>query len=323
MRKMKNRIQWYIVPLLVLLLGMVSVSAEETPSVSLPQKGDYLYQAVNKEYLQNIREEQPVEIILRIDHMGAGEVADITDPDTIQQMVDLFCEIRIGDETQEWVTDNYNGVQFIFADGTKEGISLNLKNLELSVSKEYRMYELVDLDPFWNAMSKFAVPEDTDAETAAPINDLYQVMENDDIRVEVPAHWIWGDEDGLLFASKNGDENEPWLMVMKLDADPDAEGLIAAWKKDIRETYQNRLAFEPESYTFETETGRTILGLRCQISSEDGMSTSTLIDAAERIGDGLYGYGCAYISQTYRENEYEDETTYFDFEHMMESMELR
>ena len=135
------------------------ISEEEMPPVHLPEKGEYLYQAMHEPHLENIREEHPVEILAWIDHGGPRDVADITDPDTIDKAVDAFTKIRIGEETNEWVTDNYNGISMTFEDGTQIGISINLANLETSYYGVFHIYELDDFGEFWGMMAGLAAPE--------------------------------------------------------------------------------------------------------------------------------------------------------------------
>jgi hypothetical protein len=117
--------------------------------VHVPAYGEYLYEALNNENLNRIREVHPVNIRILIDHMGARNVADVSDEKTINALVEAFCKVRIGNDGGMWVTDNYNGIEFTFADGSKYYLSLNLVNLEYSVNGVEHVYELEDFKEFW------------------------------------------------------------------------------------------------------------------------------------------------------------------------------
>lgn len=117
--------------------------------IHVPEKGEYLYQALNNENLNNIKEVHPTRIKIVIDHMGARNIADIDDEETISALVDAFIKVKIGNDGGMWVTDNYNGIEFTFADGSRYYLSLNLVNLEYSVNGVNHIYELEDFGEFW------------------------------------------------------------------------------------------------------------------------------------------------------------------------------
>ncbi|MBR3311791.1 MAG: hypothetical protein IKG15_08250 [Solobacterium sp.] len=133
-----------------------SLTAEEMPPVHLPQPGEYLYKVHKSDYIRNMKEELPVRINIIIDHMGMQETADITDPETIRQITDAFTKITIDQETEEFVTDNYNSIAFTFGDAAEEYISLNLKNLEYSVYGTEHMYVLGNFGEFWSLINDLA-----------------------------------------------------------------------------------------------------------------------------------------------------------------------
>lgn len=122
----------------------------EVPPVKLPQKGEYLYEAVNNKKINNIKGEAPVRFIVGIDQGGYLREAVFEKEDDIQTAVDAFTTIKIGDETEESVTDNYNYIVMEWADGTSDGLSLNLHNLEISIYNKYHIYELEDLAALWS-----------------------------------------------------------------------------------------------------------------------------------------------------------------------------
>lgn len=131
-------------------IGISSVQTEtELPPARLPQPGEYLYQALGSEKLSGIREHPPTAIALHVDQGGYGRTATFDEGALLDEALELFCAIRIGKETDEWVTDNYNWIRLTWEDGTETYISLNLYNLEYSAHSSLHMYTLEDLGAFW------------------------------------------------------------------------------------------------------------------------------------------------------------------------------
>ncbi len=128
----------------------------DVPPVHLPQQGERLCDAVGGEKLHRITDELPVSLTVIQDRGGERMIADVTDHEKISRLVELFAEIRIGEETGEMVTDNYNSISFTFADGTEEHISINLRSLELWVYGNPHVYGLENLSEFWQAAMEYA-----------------------------------------------------------------------------------------------------------------------------------------------------------------------
>ena len=78
---------------------------------------------------------------------GLGQLLD--------EALDLFCNIRIGEETGEMVTDNYNWISLTWKDGSKSSISLNLRNLEHYIHSEPHIFTLENLGDFWSFASDY------------------------------------------------------------------------------------------------------------------------------------------------------------------------
>ena len=132
-------------------IGVSSVKTEtELPPEHAPRPGEYLYQALGSEKLAHILEEPPVELSFHVDQGGYGRTATFRSGEALDRAVELLCAIRIGEESGEWVTDNYTGIGLTWADGSYTGISLNLYNLECSVHSSLRTYTLENLDAFWS-----------------------------------------------------------------------------------------------------------------------------------------------------------------------------
>ena len=137
-------------------IGISSVKTEkELPPAHVPQMGEYLYQALGDEKLANIKEEPPIELSFHVDQGGYGRTAEFTQGEALDKAVELLCAIKIGAESGEWVTDNYNGIGLKWADGTYTGISLNLRNLEYWVHSNIHTYELENLGEFWSYCAEY------------------------------------------------------------------------------------------------------------------------------------------------------------------------
>ena len=130
---------------------------EELPLIHLPLPDEYLYEAIGLERIQN---ELPDKILVYIDHMGAREEIEIEKEEDLRTATDLFCRIRIAKESDVWVTDNYNGIVFYFADGTSKNISLNLYNLEIRNYGIEHIYELDGLGPFMQACAGLMIQKE-------------------------------------------------------------------------------------------------------------------------------------------------------------------
>lgn len=135
-------------------IGFVQTESE-LPPAHIPQEGEYLYQALGDEKLANIREKPPVEVAFHIDQGGYGRTATFDKGGSLDKAIELLCDIRIGKETEEWVTDNYNWISLTWEDGSETCISLNLRNLEYSIHSTPHVFELEHLDTFWSYASDY------------------------------------------------------------------------------------------------------------------------------------------------------------------------
>lgn len=138
-----------------------SVKTEtELPPVTLPKTGGSLYKVLGDEKLMNIVEEPPVEISFHIDQGGYGRTASFKSGEQLDKLVNLLCGIRIGEETDEWVSDNYNWIDLVWADGSETVISLNLKSLEYQAHSNIHVYALENLDPFWSYAESYLTEDE-------------------------------------------------------------------------------------------------------------------------------------------------------------------
>ena len=141
-------------------IGIKAVKTEkDLPPAHVPKKGEYLYQALGDEKLSRIKEEPPVELGFHIDQGGYGRTATFKEGAELDKAVELFCKIKIGEETDEWVTDNYNWISFTWKDGTYTVIRLNLHNLEWFIHEIPRSWKLEQLSDFWSYASDYLVED--------------------------------------------------------------------------------------------------------------------------------------------------------------------
>ena len=132
-------------------IGIGSVLTEtELPPAKIPQPGEYLYQALGNEKLADIRENPPAALSFHVDQGGYGRTAVFSGGEALSTAVRLFCNIKIGEETEEWVTDNYNWIGLTWEDGSETCISLNLRSLEYSIHSSPHTFALENLNEFWS-----------------------------------------------------------------------------------------------------------------------------------------------------------------------------
>ena len=137
-------------------VGISSVLTEtQLPPATLPQSGEYLFKALGDEKLAAITENPPAELSFHIDQGGYGRTAVFGKGEQLDQAVRLLCNIRIGEKTDEWVTDNYNWIRLVWEDGSETIISLNLRNLEFSAHSSIHTYRLENLNEFWTYASAY------------------------------------------------------------------------------------------------------------------------------------------------------------------------
>lgn len=120
----------------------------ESAAERVPEQGDYLYLSMNDPSLETIAEYPPEIIRVWLDVSGSRREADITYPLMIQRAVQDFMKIRVGEEINEIITDNYNGFSLIFADGHEAVFDLNGWNLEFRIGDELHIFELEEFDDF-------------------------------------------------------------------------------------------------------------------------------------------------------------------------------
>ena len=156
------------------VFGIGTVKTEtELPPAHIPETGDFLYQTLDDENLENIKEEPPTELSFHVDQGGYGRTAVFEKGEELDKAVELLCNIKIAGEADEWVTDNYNWIGLNWEDGTSTCISLNLYNLEYFIHSAPHTYLLENLDEFWTYASGYLEEDGSGEEGAYLVEDGY------------------------------------------------------------------------------------------------------------------------------------------------------
>ncbi len=116
----------------------------ELPLYHLPLPGEYLYQAIDDEHINQIKEKMPVKVIIQIGSIAGIRSENVEDAEQIRKIVEAFCSTKIFKREYAMVTDNDNALCFEFADGYKYIIRFNMTNLELYVFGRYYLYSLTN-----------------------------------------------------------------------------------------------------------------------------------------------------------------------------------
>lgn len=154
---------------------------------------------------------------------------------------------------------------------------------------------------------------------------LYKIAESDSFTFECAQDWITENMGDGAWAEKEGTEGYPFYIIYNYEAEEFGQTpgeFIAEDMKEYSKKHGVRVASQPEVVTYEIGD-RKVAGYIASCSSEDGSRTITTYRLTETINDRILLYWCEYISQTYNENEYEDETTYFEFMHAIETLKMK
>ena len=124
-------------------------TTEEMPPIRVPKEGEYLYKALDSDYLKELPERMPERITVHIDRMGFGQEAVFEEGGGLEEATAAFLKIRLGPDGAPMVTDNYNWFLFEWEDGTRCMIRLNLDCLEVSANGLYHSFTLINAEDFW------------------------------------------------------------------------------------------------------------------------------------------------------------------------------
>lgn len=157
---------------------------------------------------------------------------------------------------------------------------------------------------------------------------LYKIVESDSFTFECVKDWIAENIGDGIWAQKeemDGAEGCPFYTIYNYEAEEFGQTpgeFIAEDMKEYSKKYGVRVARQPEVATYEIGD-RKVAGYTASCSSEDGSRTITIYRLTEAMNDRILLYWCEYISQTCNENEYVDETTYFEFMHAIETLKMK
>ncbi len=136
------------------------LTAEEEPVMHLPEPGDTLAMAYADERLNNLSTQTVKHAEVGIDQMGVDRIADFDTEKEIEEFIEAFNKITIGEEGDEFVTDNYNWIAIEFKDGSVFRMSMNLYNLEIYKNQQEHIYTLNNLKDLWTMAEERAVLKD-------------------------------------------------------------------------------------------------------------------------------------------------------------------
>ncbi|MBR5341251.1 MAG: hypothetical protein IK151_04920 [Erysipelotrichaceae bacterium] len=124
----------------------------EEPPVHLPQQGEYLYQCINDEYVNNILNNKPVEINVGLSMNISMAFQKTDDKEFIDRFVEEFVKVRFSGEAGVFMTDSSNGVYFTFADGHKAGFGMIRSAYEMRVHNREFLFQLADCEGMFMMM---------------------------------------------------------------------------------------------------------------------------------------------------------------------------
>ena len=141
-----------------IIFFMCCITTGSKASQSLPEEkstltGAYLYEVPGSSQMKDMQKVLPSEIEFRKDTEGLLTVTKLTSPDEIRTAVDAFLQIRIGDRTDIFVTDQYDVISFFFPDNTTVSFQLNGKSLEWRNQGKTELYDLENAELFWEEVS--------------------------------------------------------------------------------------------------------------------------------------------------------------------------
>lgn len=133
---------------------MCCITTGSKASQGLPEEKDtltgaYLYEVPGSSQMKDMQKVLPSEIEFRKDTEGLLTVTKFTSPDEIRTAVNAFLQIRVGDRTDIFVTDQYNAISFFFPDNTTVSFQLNGRSLEWRNEGKTELYDLENAELFW------------------------------------------------------------------------------------------------------------------------------------------------------------------------------
>lgn len=154
--------------------------------------------------------------------------------------------------------------------------------------------------------------------------DLYQVAENDIFALELPKEWVVEYSEYGLSAGKVSLEEIPYMEVSPVTIEGTVDESLEEWKAMVMDQFGERLPAEPDRVRYQVpNSDRVVDGIQFNVSSEDGVDTYTEFLTLEDVDGTYFTYFCTYLSGSYDETHHEDETTYFEFLHAIDTLTLK
>lgn len=164
-------------------------------------------------------------------------------------------------------------------------------------------------------------PETTAAAPEQSEEGLYEEVMEGNILIQYPAGWTAETRDGMIYMSRDGSDKPPFFSVEEIGFVKAPETFINNQMEAFKTKYGNQMAQPPEPSTMEVCAGMEIDGFVARYSSDDGSATITRYEYLEIADDIAYHFVCEYVSDA-SGNQHEDETTYFEFMHAIQTMKL-
>ncbi len=127
------------------------VTIEEEPPLPEPKLGETLFSFYQREdisaFADDFYEKIPVKAVVFMDSWNQAEV-ELTDADDITAVFEAMKQISVQKQSNVYVTDNYNKITFILADGKEFGFNFNRYNLDYDdniyqISGDNALWELL------------------------------------------------------------------------------------------------------------------------------------------------------------------------------------
>ncbi|MGN0702164.1 MAG: hypothetical protein ACI4KL_03185 [Lentihominibacter sp.] len=150
---------------------------------------------------------------------------------------------------------------------------------------------------------------------------LYKEIINGNVMIEYPASWNAEIRDDMIYMYGGTKDTVPFFSVECMGWVGSPETFIDNQMTSFEDKYGNQMAMPPEEET-QTTAGTELKGFTARYSSDDGTATITRHEYVEVIDEDTYHFVCEYVSGGYGD-VHEDETTYFEFMHALESMKIK
>ena len=261
------------------------------------------------------------------DQMGSNPEITITDAETIKELYKYLGMVKVDGETNESITDCYHYVQFKLKDDHYIYYSFEGENIwsyggkNYSISNSGKLFGLIKELTDENVFPEEPEIEETPTVQQDDNGSLYQEVIAGNILIEYPSGWKAQSSGEKIVMSKDGTENYPFFSVEEIGWVGSPGTFVTNQMDAFKTKYQNRVAMPPEASGMEM-AGMKLAGFTANYSSYDGSATITRHEYVEVIDDITYHFVCEYVSSAYGD-QHEDETTYFEFIHAIESMKIK